>query len=69
MFFNLNSDTMLSATPGCVYGDTDPTACKALMQSELGTANCYNRVTQSQCCETCEELKDTSTPSKELNRN
>ncbi|XP_053406764.1 uncharacterized protein LOC123546427 [Mercenaria mercenaria] len=48
--------------PGCRYGDRDPVSCKALMDSDLGTANCYNIVHQTQCCATCENIKDPSTP-------
>lgn len=47
---------------GCRYGDRDPVACKALMDSDIGTANCYDIVHRTQCCATCENIKDSTTP-------
>lgn len=49
---------------GCQYGDLDPDNCATLMSDNKGTSNCYDSVTQTQCCDTCDKLKDTSTPSK-----
>ena len=47
-----------------MYGDIDPDHCTNLMSDDKGPAHCYDAVTKSQCCGTCEQVKNTTIPSQ-----